>query len=307
MTTQTTSTWKNSRAWLVAKEFGAGAMVHDLMTLSAALAFYTALSLAPLLLILLSVVGLMGASSQTELISQIQSSIGPQAAEAIRVIVENADNRPQLGSWAGIVGVLTLLFSASGVFAQLQSSLNVIWQAEGAASDAGVGEWLRKRLLSMGMVLAFGFIAAVSLALSAVLSFVFQSDGQLWQIVNYGVSLAVFAFLFALIFEYLPDRRLPFREALIGGALTSVLFSIGKSLIGLYLGRSAVGSAYGAAGSLLVLLVWVYYSALIVFIGAELTRALHALKKAAPAYSPEAAVEAEKCAPNKIGQEPIIN
>ena len=280
--------WSNSKPMKVLKEFGAGAMKHDLMTLAAALAFYTALSLAPLILILLWVIGLLGEGSQAQFVQEIQNNIGANAAESIRGIVESADQKPELGSIAGIVGVLTLLFSASGVFAQLQASLNVIWDAA-ADSSAGVGTWLKKRLLSMGMVIAFGFLAAVSLAVSAAITYMLDGSGGIWGTLNWFVSVGVFAVLFAMMFSYLPDRRLPMKEALIGGLLTSVLFSLGKSVIGLYLGRSAVGSAYGAAGSLLVFLVWVYYSSLIVFIGAELTRSLHAFRGAAPAETKAAA------------------
>lgn len=284
----------------VLKEFVAGFMNHDLMTLSAALAFYTALSLAPLLLITLSVVGLLAQGSQSQLIGQIESLIGPQAGVAVRTVVESSGAQPQVGSLAGIVGVTVLLFTASSVFAQLQTSLNVIWGAT-SQSASSVWSWLTKRLLSMGMVLALGFIAAVSLVVSAVLSFWFTSDGNLWQVVNYLVSIGVFTILFALIFEFLPDRRLPIREALIGGAMTAFLFSLGKYAIGVYLGRSAVGSAYGAAGSLIVLLLWVYYSSLILFVGAELTRALHAFRNAAPSFTKEAELEASKCIPDSAG------
>lgn len=285
-----------NRVLMVLKEFGAGAWNHDLMTLSAALAFYTALSLAPLLLITLSVVGLLAQGSQEQLVSQIEGVIGPQAGEAVRVVIQNADQRPELGSIAGLFGVAILLFTASSVFAQLQASLNVIWGAT-ANSSAGVVQWLVKRLLSMGMVLAIGFMAAVSLVVSAILAFIFKGEGELWQVVNTLISFGVFTVLFAMIFEFLPDRRLPIRETFIGGALTSALFSVGKFLIGLYLGRRAIGSAYGAAGSLIVLLVWVYYSSLILFIGAELTRALHAFKRAAPAHTREAQLESSRQTP----------
>lgn len=258
------------------KELARGFSGHDLMTLAAALAFYTALSLAPLLVILLSVIGLMGENSQDQLVQQIQGLMGSQASEAVRGIIESADKRPTAGSIAGVLSVLALLFSASGVFAQLQASLNVIWEAQGKAAKGAWG-WIRKRLLSMGMVITLGFLAMVSLLTSTILSFFFQGDGgALISIVNTLVSIAVFSFIFALVHKYLPDADLTWKNAFVGGTVTAVLFTIGKSLIGLYLGKSAVGSSYGAAGSLVVLLAWVYYSGVIVFTGAEITRILAA-------------------------------
>ncbi len=250
-----------------------GFMGHDLMTLSGALAFFTALSLAPLVLIMVAVVGLMGEDSQIQLLSQIESLMGEQAATAITSIVNSANDKPELGGFAGKIGGMVLLFAASGVFAQLQSSLNVIWNAEDKV-HSGVWGWLRKRLLSMGMVISLGFLAIVSLGASAALSFVFQQQGEVWKFVNTLVSLSVFSLLFGVIFKYLPDVKLSWRNALVGGFATALLFTLGKYMIGFYLGKSAVGSAYGAAGSLIVLLVWVYYSALIVFTGAEITRIL---------------------------------
>ncbi len=246
-------------------------MKHDLMTLSAALAFYTALALAPLLLITLSVVGLLGTSGKEFLTTQIESLMGLQASTAINSVIESANNNPKKGGVAGIIGVLVLLFSASGVFAQLQSSLNVIWQSTGKVTT-GAWSWVRRRLFSMGMVLSLGFLALVSLLVSTVLSSVLTQNGAVWQGINLLISAGIFAAMFSLIFKYLPDAKLAWKDAVIGGVVTAVLFIIGKSLIGIYLGKSAVGSAYGAAGSLIVLLAWVYYSSIIVFSGAEITR-----------------------------------
>jgi membrane protein len=244
---------------------------HDVLTLSAALAFYTTLSLAPLLVIVLSIASLLGQDSQTQLINQIHALLGDQAASAIDAIIDSSKERPELRSGAGIASVVLLLFTAGGVFAQLQSSLNVIFETTAKAS-AGAWGWFRKRLLSMGMVITLGFLALVSLILSTVLSFILNQEGQLWQIVNFIVTIAVFSGLFAMILKYLPDIKITWKSALWGGFVTAILFSIGKTLIGLYLGKSAVGSAYGAAGSLVVLLTWVYYSGIILFLGAEITK-----------------------------------
>lgn len=246
-------------------------MDHDLMTLSAALSFYSVLALAPLLLITLSVVGLLGESAKNNLMIQIENLMGSQASQAINAIIQAANNNPKTGGLAGLFGILILLFSASGVFAQLQSSLNVIWQSDKQLTIS-TWSWIRKRLLSIGMVLSLGFLGLVSLIISTILSSIFTQTGQLWELVNFIISGIIFSVLFSLIFKYLPDTKLTWRNAGVGGIVTSVLFILGKMLIGVYLGKSAVGSAYGAAGSLIVLLVWVYYSSLIVFSGAEITR-----------------------------------
>ncbi|MHB0992454.1 MAG: YihY/virulence factor BrkB family protein [Burkholderiales bacterium] len=243
---------------------------HQVLTLSAALAFYTALSLAPLLLITLSVVGLLGGKSQLHLLEQIRSVLGDPASAAVTTVIDNAQQRPHLGSLAGIAGIVILLFSASSVFAQLQFSLNTIWDCQ-TQTSASWWVLIRRRLLSIGMVISFGFLALVSLLVSAVLSYVLTNDGEIWQIVNLLVTLMVFTIAFAMIFKFLPDANIPWKDSLYGGLTTAVLFALGKSLIGIYLGHSAIGSAYGAAGSLIVLLAWVYYSAIIVFTGAEIT------------------------------------
>lgn len=243
---------------------------HQVLTLSAALAFYTALSLAPLLLITLSVVGLLGGKSQTHLVEQIRSVLGEPASAAVTTVINNAQQRPHLGSLAGIIGVLILLFSASSVFSQLQFSLNTIWDCETQTSTSW---WvlIRRRLLSIGMVISFGFLALVSLIVSAVLSYVLTNSGDIWEVVNLLVTLLVFTVSFALIFKFLPDANISWKDSFYGGITTALLFALGKSVIGIYLGHSAIGSAYGAAGSLIVLLAWVYYSAIIVFTGAEIT------------------------------------
>ncbi len=265
------SSWKGLKA-VGAKVF-AGVSAHDLLTQSAALAFYTALSLAPLLVITLALVGLLGESSQQQLIEQIQNLLGDQAATAINAIINSSQSKPQVGNIAGIISVLVLLFSASGVFAQIQTSLNLIFEAQ-AKESRGAWGWVRKRILSMGMVISLGFLAMVSLVVSTILSFLFSKSGMLWEVLNFAISLGVFAALFTLLFKYLPDTKLSWKRSFSGAMVTAVLFAIGKVIIGLYLGKSAVGSSYGAAGSLIVLLSWVYYSALILFTGAEITRVL---------------------------------
>jgi membrane protein len=251
-----------------------GFLKHDLLTLAAALAFYTALSIAPLLLITLSVVGVLGVSSQAQMLNQIRELVGEQAGLAVTAIVEGAQQKKHLSGLAGLIGISVLFFSASGVFAQLQSSLNVIWEVE-AKANSEVRSWIRKRILSIGMVMTLGFLSMISLIVSTIIAFLFTQKGFGWKLANVSVSITIFCVLFAAIFRYLPDIKLSWRGAFVGGLSTAILFAAGKSLIGLYLGQTAVGSAYGAAGSLVVLLSWIYYSSLIVFTGAEITRILN--------------------------------
>lgn len=257
--------------------------IHDdVLTLAAALAFYSALSMAPLLVILIWAAGSMGEDMQAGLVAELVELIGEEGGQAINVIVDNAQQRPDLRSIAGLISIGVLVFSATTVFGQLQHSLNVIWDAE-ARPGQGVVQWVRKRLLSLGLVATVGFLLVVSLALSAALSFAlkfidkvvpasFQERAHLWEALNTGTSLVVFAMLFAVIFKFLPDVRVTWKHVWGGSLVTSLLFGLGKMLIGLYLGRSTIASAYGAAGSLVVLLVWVYYSSTILFFGAELTQ-----------------------------------
>jgi membrane protein len=164
-----------------------------------------------------------------------------------------------------------LLFSASGVFAQLQSTMNKVWNVTPKPQNA-IWDWLRKRLLSMGMVLSVAFILLASLVISAVIGMVLPGTGTLWNLVTAGVSMLVFIVLFAMIFKFLPDVQIAWRDVWVGAVLTAVLFTVGKYAIGVYIGNSAVASSYGTAGSLIALLVWVYYSAVIVLFGAELTQ-----------------------------------
>lgn len=248
--------------------------------MGAALAYYTAFSIAPILVIAIGVVGIVfGERGGEGVFETIRGLVGENGAQAVQAMVEGASSRPRAGAVAAGLGLLTLLIGASGVFAQLQESLNVIWKVA-LKPDAGWGVTVRRRLLSFGMVGAIAFLLLVSLVVSAGLaaagtfvSGALPGGEALWQGVNTVVSLGVISALFALIFKLLPDVRLPWRDALLGGLWTSVLFTLGKLAIGVYLGKSGVVSTYGAAGSVIVLLLWVYYSSQIVLFGAELTRA----------------------------------
>lgn len=254
---------------------------HEAPRLGAALAFYTLLSLAPLVILATAIAALIfgHSTAQSQLLAQVESMMGHQGSEAVKGMIERA-HEPASGSAASIIGVITLLFGASGVFGKLRSALNKMWDVTAPSGD-GVWDTIKQRFFSFGMVLAVGFLLLVSLVISAGLAAISKFFGALLPVpsfvlnaINVLVSLVGIAVLFALIFRYVPETKIPWREIWIGATVTALLFTLGKLLIGLYLGTAAVGSAYGAAGSLVVVIVWVYYSAMIFFFGAEFTHVL---------------------------------
>lgn len=245
----------------------------------AALAYYTVLSLVPLLVVIIAMIGFFFGHElvQSYLLKQIGSLVGPQSAEAIQGMIQRA-SEPSTGIVATVLATGTLLLGASGVFAQLQDSLNSIW---GVKPKEGRGLWslIRDRFLSFAATLGTGFLLLVSLVLSTALSALGKWFGGwlpapelILQVLELRVSLGVITGLFAMIFKVLPDAQVAWSHVWIGAALTALLFTVGKFAIGLYLGKSDVGSAYGAAGSLVIVLVWVYYSAQILLFGAEFTQ-----------------------------------
>jgi membrane protein len=249
-------------------------------TLGAALAYYTVFSLAPLLIISISIAGLVFSkeAAQGQIFDQLRGLLGDESGRAMEVMVQNASAEPATGLVATLLGFVTLLFGASGVFAQLQMSLNMIWGVQ-PKSGRGILGIIQDRILSFGFILVVGFLLLVSLLLTAAIAFVGHRFGDmvpgmeaLVQILNSIFSLAVIALLFAMIFKFLPDAKIAWRDVWIGAFITAALFTLGKFALGLYLGRSGVGSSYGAAGSLIVLLLWVFFSSQIVFFGAEFTQ-----------------------------------
>jgi membrane protein len=247
--------------------------------LAAALAYYTVVALAPLLVILIAIVGLAFGreAAQGQIVSQIGSLVGEENGEAIQGIIANA-SRPKTGIIATVIGIATLLFGASGVFGALQDGLNTIWEVKPKPGRGLLGI-LKDRFVSVTMVFGVGFLLLVSLAISAGLAVMGEYLTGLLplpeivlQSLNFVISLAVITLLFAMIFKVLPDAEIAWGDVWVGAAITALLFTIGKLLIGLYLGKSGVGSAYGAAGAMVVILIWVYYSAQILFLGAEFTQ-----------------------------------
>jgi membrane protein len=244
----------------------------------AALAFYTVFSLAPVLIIAVSVAGLAFGqkAAEGEFLRQLQGSVGVTGARAIQDIIQSAD-RPALGIVASVIGIGTLLAGASGAFVELQDALNKIWKVPHTSKGFWIS-MIRERFLSFGLVLGLGFLLVVSLVVSAALAAVGNFIAPLipwpisfWEAVNYLLSLGVIALLLAVIFKLLPDADVAWRDVWIGAAVASLLLTTGKALIGAYLARSTVASAYGAASSLIIILTWVYYSAQIVLFGAEIT------------------------------------
>ena len=247
-------------------------------SLGAALAFYAVFSLAPLLLIVIAIAGSVFGqeAAQGQIIGQIQGLVGEESANAIQSMIEEA-RKPAAGIIATVLAMVMLLLGATGVFAQLQEALNTIWSVE---EKPGEGLWklLKDRFVSLMAVLGTGFLLLISLIISAGLSAIGAALGNflpvpgfLLQIINFFVSFAIVTLLFAMIYKLLPDISIQWGDVWIGAIIASLLFTIGKFLIGLYLGKSDVGIAYGAAGSLVVILIWVYYASQIFLFGAEFT------------------------------------
>jgi membrane protein len=248
-------------------------------SMGAALAYYTLFSLAPLLIIAIAVAGLVFGqeAARGEIVAQIQGLIGREGAIAVQGLLKSA-SAPAQDIVATAVSIVTLVIGATTVFAELQSDLDRIWRVPAPAKVSGLWSLLRSRLLSFGLVLGLGFLLLVSLVVSAAIAafgkwsygFFVGREAYLHTL-NFGISFAITTLLFALIFKLMPRARIAWRDVWVGAAVTSLLFEIGKFLIGLYLGTTSVASGFGAAGSLVVLLVWVYFSAQVFLLGAEFT------------------------------------
>ena len=277
--------------WTTLRQTFSGWSEHDAPRLGAALAFYTILSMAPLVILVIAIVALIfgHSTAQTQMLTQVESMVGREGADTVKALLEHAQ-KPASGTFASLVGVITLVYGASGVFGELRSALNKMWEVK-PKNQAGIWSALKQHFFSFGMVFAVGFLLLVSLVISAALAAVGKFLGGLLPLpefvlsaLNFIVSLGGTTILFALIFRYVPETKLAWQPTSIGAIVTALLFTVGKFLIGLYLGKTAVGSAYGAAGSLVVVIVWVYYSAMIFFFGAEFT---HVLATSGGAQGPE--------------------
>ena len=251
--------------------------------LGASLAFYTLLSLAPVLIVVVAVAALAFGqkAAQGQLIWEIQDLVGTEGAKAIQGLIQSA-YKPAAGTTATVLGILTLAFGASAVMVELRDALNIIWHVPAAAAFSSFHSFLRlikERFYLFGLVLGVGFLLLVSLALNAAIAALGSLFGSLLPAPESALHVAIFVisflvttFLFAAIYKFLPDVQLKWGDVIVGACFTSFLFTIGKQLIGIYLGKASFGSTYGAAGSLVIVLVWVYYSAQLFFLGAEFTK-----------------------------------
>jgi len=263
---------------LISKSVGAW-MDDYAPSMGAALAYYTLFSLAPLLIIAIAVAGLVFGqeAARGEIVAQIQGLIGLEGAIAVQGLLRSA-NAPARDIVATLVSTVMLVVGATTVFAELQSDLDRIWRVPAPAKVSGIWSLLRSRLLSFGLILGLGFLLLVSLAVSAAIAAFgkwsygfFEGREAYLHALNFGISFAITTLLFAMIYKFMPRASIAWRDVFVGAAVTSLLFEIGKFLIGLYLGTTSVASGFGAAGSLVVLLVWVYFSAQVFLLGAEFT------------------------------------
>jgi membrane protein len=273
----------------------------DAASMGAALAFYTLFSIAPLLLIVISLAGLVFGeqAARGEIMAQLAGLMGAQSASTVESMLGSL-NRPGAGLLGTLVGLGALLLGATSVFAELQNAMDRIWRPP-ARPLGGLWALLRARLLSLGLVLGIGFLLMVSLIVSAGLAALgkwwgpwFADIAFMANALNFGVSFLLIASMFAMIYKWIPRMKVAWRDVWVGAALTALLFTVGKSLIGLYIGRSGVASPFGAAASLVVLLLWIYYSAQIFLLGAEFTWVFagrYGSMKAVPAEAAPAASE----------------
>ena len=267
-----------SETWKLLKDTVLSFIDDEALSRGAAIAFYAATSIAPVLLIVIAIAGLAFGrdAAQNAITAQLSGLMGQQTAEVLQSAVASAAGKSS-GIVATVVGIITLFVTASGVFGEMQSALNAIWKVQPTGTT--VSRLIRARAASLGLVAALGFLLMVSLVVSAALTaFANQINSilpfgrLLLSGLNFVVSLTLISVLFAAIYKVLPDRHLEWHDVGVGAVVTAVLFTIGKALIGLYIGSSAVASSYGAAGALIILLLWVYYSAQIFLLGAEFTK-----------------------------------
>lgn len=274
----------------------------DLLTHAASLSFFALISLAPLLVLVLWVAASLYPEAQQALIDQIGELAGDEARAVALTVIRNASEQPDVGSLAGIWSTLLLFIGATAVFAQLQATLNRIFST-GDDSFAGVFAWLRRRVFTFGVVFALGFLILVSTLLTTVVELLFSDLPALLPVAGNAVMLAVYTVAFALIYRYVPDRRAHWRQAFLGGLITSALFLLGRWGIGLYIGEAAPGSAYGSMGTLVILIVWMYYAAMIFFVGALITAVIDE-RITARAARAAAAAPATAAAPDTLAVTP---
>lgn len=244
----------------------------DPLTLAASIAFYAALSFAPVVVLSLAIAAQFWPGSELRLVEQLGSLLGTQVRDVARVVVDSSHGRHFGLNASGLISLAALLVSASTAFAQFQDAINRIWQIDAPAHSNAVRIWIRRRLLSLGMIAVIGFFLVITLVVSTLLSAALTRQGWAWVVVNEAITLATFTLAFAALFRFVPDGAPRWRPIVAGAFVTAALFDGGKWALGAYLAHSDQADAYGASGSVVLLLVWVYYSSLIVLVGAGFTR-----------------------------------
>jgi membrane protein len=292
-----------AKTWDLIKDTVSGFMADEALSRAAAIAYFTIFSLAPLLLVVITIAGLVFGreAAQAAIMGQFSGLMGQGSGQALQSMLQSAGSQSEkTGMMATIIGIITLLITASGAFGEIQSSLNKIWKAE---PKAGLSRLVRARAASMGLVLTLGFLMLVSLVISAGLAAlghwvegIFSGAKILMAVVNFVITLALLSAVFAAIYKILPDKPIAWRDVAVGAVATALLFTIGKSLIGLYIGQANVAESYGMAGSLIVILLWIYYSTVTFLLGAEFTRA-YAERHGSHAERPEAAAARPAASP----------
>lgn len=270
-------TGSSMQVWKLTKDSVAAFIADGALSQGAAIAYYTIFSIAPVLIIVIAIAGLVFGhdAAQGAIVRQLSGIMGQQSADALQSMIKSADSQKS-GVIATVLGIGTLVVTASGVFGQMQSALNLIWKAE---PKAGLSRLVRARIASLGLVAALGFLLIVSLVVSAILSALdsflngfFPGAHAMMQVLNFAISLLIISVLFGAIYKVLPDKQIAWRDVAVGAIVTALLFTIGKTLIGLYIGHSNIASSYGGAGAFVVILLWIYYSSQIFLLGAEFTR-----------------------------------
>lgn len=252
---------------------------HEIFLLSASIAYTTALALAPFVLILLSVASLLGPEMQQKLVESMTSTIGPKAGQAINVVIKSTKEHPTLSSISSIVGFIILVVSASAIFTQLRIALNKINEHKSTPKEGGVKGFIKDKVFSVGLVFGFAFLSIVSLILSSILSALFPGgEGFIWKTVSFFINFLMFSSVFTLIYHFIPTDKLNWKTCIISGMISTIFYIVGKTVIGFYLGKAAIVSSYGAAGSLIAFLIWVYYIALTLLVSYEFSKVL-VLKK----------------------------
>jgi membrane protein len=291
--------------WKALKQAIRGFMEDDVFTLAAALAFYAMLSVAPLLVLMATVLGFLSDPVQERIANQARSLVGPDAGKGVRMLLEHAQARQLDATVSAIIGLGVVLVTATTVFARLQYSLNLIFDVR--TKHGFVIAWIYKRFVSLLMVIGMGVVLIASVVISSVAAVVFAGRGPLLLIANRLSSLVVYTLVFVIMFKVLPDIKISWEDTWVGGVLTAVLFLIGEYALSLYFAYTAVSPVYGTAGSLVVLLLWVFYSAVIIFLGAELTQAYglccgdEIVPSELAEWTPQAAQAHEKPPPRETG------